>query len=114
MAIDMEQALYRHEPTPLSTGFIYILSNAGRNTLYIGATGDLKKRITQHQEGHGSEFTARYNLQYLMHYKGFPTIMAAIKREKQLKKWHSVWKWNLIKAHNPSLKDLSDEVFGLG
>lgn len=69
-----KNALHRYEPTPLSSGFIYILSNAGRSTLYIGVTADLKKRIAAHQEGHGSIFANAYNLKDLMYYEGFPTI----------------------------------------
>ena len=111
MAVSIENALYRYEPTPLSTGFIYIVSNAGRSTLYIGVTTELRKRIAAHKEGYGSAFTNRYNLKDLLYYEGFPTIVEAIAREKQLKKWHSTWKWNLIKAHNPALKDLSDDLF---
>lgn len=110
MAVNTEQALFRYEPDMHSTGFIYMLSNAGRSTLYIGVTNDLKRRIIEHKEGRGSEFALRYNLEDLMYYEGFPSITEAIAREKQLKKWHSTWKWNLIKAHNSSLRDLSGEV----
>ncbi|MEO6834010.1 MAG: GIY-YIG nuclease family protein [Chitinophagaceae bacterium] len=113
MAVNIEQALYRYEPGPLSTGFIYILSNAGRSVLYIGVTNDLKRRITEHKEGRGGAFAARYNLKDIMYFEGFPTMVAAIAREKQLKRWHSTWKWNLIKAHNLSLKDLTDDLFGM-
>ncbi len=110
MAVNMEQALYHYEPDMHSTGFIYILSNAGRSTLYIGVTNDLKRRLIEHKENRGSAFAIQYNLKDLMYYEGLPTIVAAIAREKQLKKWHSTWKWNLIRAHNPSLRDLSEEV----
>jgi putative endonuclease len=33
--------------------------------------------------------------------------MAALEREKQLKRWHREWKMNLIKEGNPEFKDLS-------
>ena len=85
MAVNIEQALLRHEPDMHSTGFVYILSNAGRSTLYIGVTSDLKRRITEHKEGSGSEFASRYNMKDLMFYEGFPRITDAIAREKQLK-----------------------------
>jgi putative endonuclease len=114
MAIDIERALSRYEPDNHSTGFVYILSNAGRSTLYIGVTNDIRRRLQEHKEGHGSTFASTYNVRDLMYYEGFRTIVQAIEREKQLKKWHSTWKWNLIKAHNATLADLSSEVFGFG
>ena len=35
------------------------------------------------------------------------SIEDAIKREKQLKRWHRDWKINLIKNNNPEFIDLS-------
>jgi len=93
-----------------STGFVYIMTNVTRSILYIGVTSNLKRRITEHKEGHGSEFTIKYEVKDLMFYEGFRLITDAIAREKQLKKWHKQWKWNLITASNPNLLDLSEDV----
>lgn len=38
-------------------------------------------------------------------------MLNAINREKQLKKWHKDWKWNLIKKEKPELKDLAADCF---
>jgi hypothetical protein len=38
-------------------------------------------------------------------------MQRAIGREKQLKNWHSEWKWNIIKEENPALKDLAGDWF---
>jgi len=35
----------------------------------------------------------------------------AISREKQLKRWHREWKFNLIRENNPNLLDLADGWF---
>ncbi len=35
----------------------------------------------------------------------------AIDREKQLKRWHKDWKWELIKKENPELADLAGDWF---
>lgn len=87
-------------------GFVYILSNTSRSTLYIGVTSFLDERILDHKYGVGSKFTAKYNLTTLLYYEEYPNINEAIEREKQLKNWHRNWKINLIKQTNPELKDL--------
>lgn len=89
------------------TYWVYILTNRRHTTLYIGVTGDLARRLHQHRSGHGSRFAARYNLTKLVHAEEFTHVRDAIAREKQLKRWHRAWKWNLIREHNPDLTDLS-------
>ena len=87
-------------------GFIYIISNKHRNVLYIGVTSDLYNRITQHKAGEGSVFTKKYQCTDLLYYEFFESILAAIEREKVLKRWKRSWKDELIKTINPELKDL--------
>ena len=87
-------------------GYIYILSNKNRTTLYIGVTSDLDRRIAEHVEGEGSKFSSKYNLTDLVYFEEFDDISEAIAREKQLKNWKREWKINLIKSLNPELKDL--------
>ena len=40
-----------------------------------------------------------------------PGIKYAIKREKQLKRWHRDWKINLIKSINPNMIDLAADWY---
>ncbi|WP_218972161.1 GIY-YIG nuclease family protein [Labilibaculum filiforme] len=87
-------------------GYIYILSNKNRTTLYIGVTSDLDRRIAEHVEGEGSKFSSKYNLTDLVYFEEFDDIGDAISREKKLKNWKREWKMNLIKSLNPELKDL--------
>jgi len=92
----------------MKESFIYIVSNKNRTVLYVGVTSILLKRIVQHKDGNGSVFTKKYSVNELLYYEVFSNINLAIKREKQLKNWHSDWKWNLIKETNPELIDLYD------
>ena len=82
------------------------MTNKYRTTFYIGVTNDLYKRIVEHQNGIGSEFTRKYNLKDLIYFEKFTDINQAISREKQLKNWHKDWKIDLIKKSNPTLKTL--------
>ncbi|WP_298366189.1 GIY-YIG nuclease family protein [uncultured Lutibacter sp.] len=90
----------------MKESFIYITSNKNRTVLYIGITSNLKRRIEEHKNGNGSYFSKKYNCNELIYFEKFTDISLAIKREKQLKNWHSDWKWNLIKEFNPQLIDL--------
>ena len=87
--------------------FVYILTNRSR-TLYIGMTNDLERRLHEHREGSVSGFARRYRLTELAYYERFPTPMAAIEREKQLKGWLRARKIALIESVNPEWKDLSE------
>ena len=86
---------------------VYILTNYNETSFYIGVTGDLEKRIWEHKNKIVDGFTAKYNTNKLVYYELTESIEDAIKREKQLKRWHKDWKINLIKTVNPNFEDLS-------
>ena len=94
----------------MEEGFLYILSNKNRTTLYIGATKKLKERIELHIAGKASEFTKKYNVIELMYFEKYNNKHDAFAREKQLKNWKKEWKWNLIKSKNLKLKNLYLEL----
>lgn len=94
----------------MNPGFVYIMSNKTRTSVYVGVTSDLTSRVLQHKLGEGGKFTSKYKCFELMYYESHDTIEHAIEREKQLKNWHREWKLNLIKERNPHMKDLSSEI----
>lgn len=63
----------------------YIVSNKDNSVLYIGMTNNLRRRISEHKEGNGSQFTSKYNVNRLLYYDGFQTAEQAIAGGKQLK-----------------------------
>jgi putative endonuclease len=92
------------------TYFVYILLSINNIILYIGVTNNLNRRVYEHKSCLISGFTKQYNVKKLVYYEIFRDINAAISREKQLKRWHRDWKFNLIKSKNPELLDLADEL----
>jgi putative endonuclease len=91
-------------------GFVYILMNKTRTVLYIGVISDLQRRLSEHQLGEGSAFTAKYNVKHLVYFETYHSIVKAIEREKQLKNWNRDWKLELIKSVNPDLRDLRNDI----
>ncbi|MCL2683392.1 MAG: GIY-YIG nuclease family protein [Bacteroidales bacterium] len=69
-------------------GYIYIMINEHRTTLYVGVTSELERRVQEHRTNfHKHSFTTKYNLRKCVYYEYFLDIEQAIEREKQLKKW---------------------------
>ena len=88
-------------------GYVYIMSNKHRTTIYIGSTCNLYNRLIQHKERVVKGFTNKYNCHDLLYFEEYRTIQEAYMRERQLKNWRREWKMNLIKTVNPDLNDLS-------
>ena len=87
--------------------YVYILSNATNTTIYTGVTDNLEPRLWEHRNHIDPKgFTARYDINKLVHYETTPDIRAAIEREKQIKSWSRKKKNELISKHNPEWKDL--------
>ena len=80
---------------------VYMLANRRHGTLYIGVTANLPARIDQHRSGTIPGFTQTYGVNRLVWFEQHESIVAAIRREKSLKKYKRDWKINLIERENP-------------
>ena len=76
--------------------FTYIVASRSL-TLYIGVTGDLRKRLFEHKRKLHEGFTATYNCDRLVWFERFVDPGNAIAREKQLKGWTRAKKIALIR-----------------
>ena len=91
-------------------GFVYIMTNKKKSTLYIGVTNNLCRRIYEHKKHINiNSFTAKYNLEYCIYFEEFQQFESAIQRENELKKWSRQKKESLINALNPQWKELVTE-----
>lgn len=95
----------------MKNSYVYIVTNKYKRVYYIGVTSNLEARITNHREGIGSIFTAKYNCKYLLWYEHHSDIQTAIAREKQLKNWKREWKEALVREMNPELRDLYEDFW---
>ena len=86
--------------------FVYILASDRNGTLYVGVTSDLVQRIHEHKNKFVPSFTGRYGVDKLVWFEACDSMMGAIVREKQIKKWKREWKINLIEERNPYWNDL--------
>ena len=91
-------------------GYVYIMADRYRGTLYIGVTADIAARTMQHREGKGGEFTSRYGLNRLVYVEHHDEIEDAIAREKAMKKWRRAWKIRQIEEQNPDWDDLFETL----
>jgi putative endonuclease len=89
---------------------VYILASQRNGTLYVGVTSDLVKRIWEHKNDASDGFTKQYYVHLLVYFEQCADMMAAITREKQIKKWERSWKIELIESLNPEWRDLWEEI----
>jgi putative endonuclease len=85
---------------------VYILASNRNGTLYVGVTSDVVKRGWEHRNGLVDGFTRKYSVHWLVYYEIHENMLAAITREKQIKKWNRAWKLRLIEQFNPDWRDL--------
>ena len=79
------------------TYFIYILRTS-KNTLYIGQTSNLEKRLEEHKSKspRASKYTRSFDWVELVYSEKYKTRNEAMKREWQLKHWTREKKEKLI------------------
>jgi len=79
--------------------FLYILRTSA-DTLYIGQTNNLEKRLKEHKSK--SSKSARYIRYFqsfeLVYSEKYPTRQEAMKREVQLKRWPKAKKETLVRG----------------
>lgn len=76
-------------------------------TYYCGSTINLKRRIQQHQNGDGANYTKNRLPVKLLYYEIYPRIDLAFFREKQVQKWRREKKEALMNGENMKLPQLA-------
>ena len=89
---------------------VYLLTNKPDGTLYIGVTGDLRRRVWEHKNKVIKGFSEKYNLTRLVYFELHEDMHQAISREKQLKAGSRSTKIELIESSNPDWEDLYQDI----
>ncbi|MGZ5900313.1 MAG: GIY-YIG nuclease family protein, partial [Reyranella sp.] len=89
---------------------VCVLANKPRDTLYVGVTNDLVRRICEHREGAVPGFTKTYGLKQLVYFEKYDAPMPAIQREENIKHWSRAWKLDLINSSNPQWRHLYTDI----
>ncbi|MEI9989637.1 MAG: GIY-YIG nuclease family protein [Rhizomicrobium sp.] len=92
---------------------VYMMASRRHGTIYTGVTSKLPTRIHEHREGLIDGFTKKYSVHRLVWYEPFESMVAAIRREKSIKKYPREWKINLIERENPFWDDLYPNLVGM-
>ncbi|WP_241974958.1 GIY-YIG nuclease family protein [Cryobacterium mannosilyticum] len=85
---------------------MYILE-CSDGSFYVGSTRDLERRLTEHGEGVGAEYTRRRRPVRLVHVEEYSRITDAFAREKQVQCWGRPKRIALIEGRLGDLPSLS-------
>ena len=78
--------------------YLYILECKDQS-LYVGITHNLKKRLREHNTGKGCKYTKyRYPVKFV-YLEKYANISLAMKREREIKGWTRKKKMELIKSN---------------
>ncbi len=86
--------------------FVYILTSRNRQVMYVGMTNDLARRLHEHRSHAVPGFTQKYRVDTLVYFEETHDVLAALEREKQVKKWRREKKDALVASTNPQWRDL--------
>ena len=87
--------------------FIYLLTNWNNKVMYVGVTNNMERRVYEHKNKLVEGFTKKYNVNKLVYFEDTNDVMAALTREKEIKKWRREKKDALVNTLNPEWRDLS-------
>ena len=79
--------------------YVYALYNAENGKIYIGETGDIKRRVREHNRKRGNHYTAKISGEWKVIYtEEVLNRVQALVRERQLKSYQGR---EFIKKHIP-------------
>ena len=83
--------------------YIYILQ-CSDESLYVGSTGNVQRRLAEHTSGHGGDYTCQRRPVKLLFIEEYPDKPTAEKREAQIKRWTNAKKLALVNGDLELLK----------
>ncbi len=89
---------------------MYILK-CSDGTYYTGSTVDLERRLWQHENGEGANYTKKRLPIVLVYFEEFDRVDDAFYREKQIQNWSRKKKQALIEGNLEQLPHLAKKVW---
>ena len=90
--------------------WMYILECVD-GSYYVGSTKDLDRRVGQHQQGLGANYTSRRLPVKLVYYEEYERVGDTFFREKQVQGWRRAKRESLINGERHLLPTLAKKVF---
>lgn len=90
--------------------WMYILECCD-GSYYVGSTKDLKRRLSQHQDGVGANYTSKRLPVKLVYCEEYDRVDEAFYREKQVQGWRRAKREALIKDQPELLPVLAKKIF---
>ena len=87
--------------------FIVYIAQMKDGRLYIGHTTDKELQAIRHRKGKGGRTTQIWGFRKIIYTEEHATRVAAIHRERQLKRWTRAKKLALARGNFPALKQLA-------
>jgi putative endonuclease len=88
--------------------YVYILASRRNGTRWHD--GQFDTAYLDAQERSACRFSKRYGVKMLVWYEQHETRLAALERERQLKKWNRSRKLRIIEQFNPAWSDLYESL----
>lgn len=85
--------------TPTMASYHTYIARCADGTLYTGSTNDLTSRVARHNAGQGAKYTRGRGPIEIVFHESFPTLKAAMQREREIKSWTRKQKEVLIRKH---------------
>ena len=90
--------------------WMYIL-RCSDNSYYVGSTIDLQRRVRDHNDGNGAQYTAQRRPVELVYATEFADIQQAYAAEKQVQGWSRAKREALIRGDFEALAGLAKKDF---
>jgi putative endonuclease len=94
----------------MTKGYMYILK-CNDDTYYTGSTKNLEKRVLDHQDGRGANYTRKKLPVVLIYFEEYDRIDEAFYREKQIQGWSRKKKEALMNGQHNLLPILAKKKF---
>jgi predicted GIY-YIG superfamily endonuclease len=109
-ALSLSKGILRSAGTPCMRHdhpfFVYLL-RCFDGSFYVGHSEHVEERVAAHNDGRGAVWTTYRRPVTLVYRETCPTEAAAVKRERQIKRWTHAKKNALVEGNLGRLKELS-------